>query len=129
MERSDRILAITLTLLFLSIMPAAAYTYNREATAAYVYDNALKDVPNSAYFQALGGDCTNFASYCLQAGGWKQIIDLSAGFNVYKSDQSWYSIFIPRQVAPVIAGEVHNLFIISSRQIIKEQLLFPWYIH
>lgn len=92
MKRSDRILAITLMLLFLSIMPVAAYSYNRNAAAAYAYNNALKDVPNSAYFQALGGDCTNFASYCLQAGGWKQVIDLNAGINVYKSDQSWYSI-------------------------------------
>lgn len=92
MKRKYEILATILLLLCFSITPSSAYTYNWKAAAAYAYNNALKNVPNSAYFQSNGGDCTNFASYCLLAGGWKQRIDLTAGINVYKSDKSWYSI-------------------------------------
>ncbi|MDD3191001.1 MAG: amidase domain-containing protein [Candidatus Pacebacteria bacterium] len=85
-------LTVLLALLLCSISSvASAYTYNREAAATYAYNNALKDVPNSAYFQNAGGDCTNFASHCLKAGGWVYSVDKYVPtYKAYKSDLSWY---------------------------------------
>jgi hypothetical protein len=47
-----------------------AYTYNRINAANYAY--RYWSSPNSAYcdFSSGGGDCTNFVSQCLSAGGW-----------------------------------------------------------
>jgi len=86
------ILAAALILLIgFSISPASAYSYNREAAAAYAYNNALIDVPNSAFFQNAGGDCANFASHCLKAGGWVYSVDKYVPtYSAYKSDLSWF---------------------------------------
>jgi len=43
--------------------------YNRKAAVAYAREWALKRNPAYLDFQALGGDCTNFASQVLYAGG------------------------------------------------------------
>lgn len=42
--------------------------YNREAAAAYAEKWALGRNPAYYDFEAIGGDCTNFASQCLYAG-------------------------------------------------------------
>lgn len=82
---------VLLVLLCFGVLPAAAYTYDREAAATYAYNNALIDVPNSAYFQNAGGDCTNFASHCLKAGGWVHSVDKYVPtYSAYKSDLSWF---------------------------------------
>lgn len=43
--------------------------YNRRAAAAYAHRWAYFRNPNFLDFSDLGGDCTNFASQCLLAGG------------------------------------------------------------
>ena len=45
------------------------HAYNREAAKNYAYKYVL--TPNSNYenFEAIGGNCTNFTSQCLNAGG------------------------------------------------------------
>lgn len=43
--------------------------YNRQAAAAYAEKWALSRNPVYFNFDTLGGDCTNFASQCLRAGG------------------------------------------------------------
>lgn len=43
--------------------------YNRSAAAAYATQWALGRNPQYANFENLGGDCTNFISQCLYAGG------------------------------------------------------------
>ena len=43
-------------------------SYNREATVAYARRWALDRNPVYYDFEAIGGDCTNFASQCIYAG-------------------------------------------------------------
>lgn len=43
--------------------------YDREKAVAYATAWALKRNPRYADFAAMGGDCSNFASQCLYAGG------------------------------------------------------------
>lgn len=43
--------------------------YNREAAVAYARKWALKRNPAYYDFEKIGGDCTNFASQCIYAGG------------------------------------------------------------
>jgi len=55
--------------------------YNREKAVAYAHKWALKRNPRYMDFHGIGGDCTNFISQCLQAGG--------APMN-YKKTFGWY---------------------------------------
>lgn len=50
-------------------MPLAVKSYNRRAAAAYANRWAYFRNPEFYDFSKLGGDCTNFASQCLLAGG------------------------------------------------------------
>ncbi|MCI8589874.1 MAG: amidase domain-containing protein [Clostridiales bacterium] len=43
--------------------------YNREAAVAYAHEWAYKRNPRYLNFTGIGGDCTNFVSQCLLAGG------------------------------------------------------------
>lgn len=43
--------------------------YNREAAVAYAHQWAYSRNPRYLNFQGIGGDCTNFVSQCLYAGG------------------------------------------------------------
>ena len=43
--------------------------YDREAAVAYAHQWAMKRNPQYADFEKMGGDCTNFASQVLFAGG------------------------------------------------------------
>jgi len=43
--------------------------YNRNAAVAYARKWAMSRNPNYYNFDKLGGDCTNFASQCIYAGG------------------------------------------------------------
>lgn len=57
-----------------SIGTASAYTYNRNAAVDFAKANYQNyNLPGSSYFKNNGGDCTNFISQCLKAGGWRQI--------------------------------------------------------
>ena len=64
--------------------PVAAYTYDRNAAADYAYNNAYNDVPGSWRFEYSGGDCANFVSHSLKAGGWREI------GGSYTSDDAWF---------------------------------------
>jgi len=55
--------------------------YNREKAVAYAHNWAYKRNPKYYNFDALGGDCTNFASQVLYSGG-KEMN--------YKSLYGWY---------------------------------------
>lgn len=50
-------------------MPLANIIYNRRAAVAYANRWAYFRNPNFLDFSNLGGDCTNFASQCMLAGG------------------------------------------------------------
>ncbi len=43
--------------------------YNREDAVAYAHKWALSRNPQYMSFSGIGGDCTNFVSQCLHAGG------------------------------------------------------------
>ncbi len=43
--------------------------YNRSAAITYAHEWAYKRNPNYFDFSGIGGDCTNFVSQCLLAGG------------------------------------------------------------
>ena len=55
--------------------------YNRQAAVAYAEKWALSRNPAYLNFDTFGGDCTNFASQCLRAGG--------CPMN-YTKDTGWY---------------------------------------
>ncbi|MDF1498258.1 MAG: amidase domain-containing protein [Patescibacteria group bacterium] len=68
---------VVLVMLVLAIIAsstgiASAYIYNRQTTVNYAIANGEKNVPGSWYFNTGGGDCTNFVSHSLKAGGWTQ---------------------------------------------------------
>lgn len=57
--------------------------YDRQAAVNYARKWALKRNPNFYDFEAIGGDCTNFASQCILAG---------AGIMNYTPVTGWYYI-------------------------------------
>jgi len=57
--------------------------YDREAAVAYARQWALSRNPQYYNYDPLGGDCTNFASQCILAGG---------GVMNYKPTFGWYYI-------------------------------------
>jgi hypothetical protein len=75
---------LTIAILLAAIalaMPAEAYTYDRLKAVEYAKANWNKNVPGSWYFNTFGGgDCTNFVSHALKAGGWSQ----------RKTGMTWY---------------------------------------
>lgn len=81
-------------------------TYNREAALNYAIKWALGRNPNFYDYSQLGGDCTNFASQVLLAGG--------AGMN-YQPTLGWYYID-PNRKSPSWTGVdfLYN-FLISNR--------------
>lgn len=83
----NKILRILLAVAIFGIMTTAveAGSYNRNTAASYAYNNALNDVPWSSWYRANGGDCTNFVSNALQAGGWTE-----TGKYFYTSNYAWY---------------------------------------
>ena len=56
-------------------------TYNRVAAVAYAHKWAFSRNPAFYNFDAVGGDCTNFASQCIYAG---------CGVMNYTPDIGWY---------------------------------------
>lgn len=69
--------------------------YNREGAVAYAKKWALGKNPNYFHFGGIGGDCTNFISQCLLAGGGNMNFDKYYGwFYVDKDNRSpsWTSV-------------------------------------
>lgn len=50
-------------------MEESALVYNREKAVAYAHKWAYSRNPAYLDFEGIGGDCTNFTSQCLYAGG------------------------------------------------------------
>lgn len=59
--------------------------YNREAAVAYAHRWAYHRNPDFYNFDALGGDCTNFASQCLYAGS--GVMNYTPTFGWYYNSQ------------------------------------------
>ncbi|MBQ7880272.1 MAG: amidase domain-containing protein [Clostridia bacterium] len=69
--------------------------YNREKAVEYAKKYALKYNPAYFHFDGIGGDCTNFISQCLLAGGGKMNYDKYYGwFYIDKNNRSpsWSSV-------------------------------------
>lgn len=69
--------------------------YDRAAAVAYARKWALGKNPNYYYFGGIGGDCTNFVSQCLLAGGGIMNFDYVNGwFYISQADRSpsWTSV-------------------------------------
>lgn len=68
-----------------TVTTATAYTYDRNAAADYAYNNAFNGVPGSWRFEVEDrGDCANFVSNSLKAGGWREI------GGSYTSNDAWF---------------------------------------
>lgn len=70
--------------------------YNREAAVLYAHEWAYGRNPRFYDYENLGGDCTNFASQCLYAGG---------GVMNYTPELGWYYIDA-NQKAPAWTGVI-----------------------
>lgn len=83
--------------------------YNREAAVLYAHKWAYGRNPQFYDYENLGGDCTNFASQCLLAGG---------GIMNYTPDFGWYYIDANRK-APAWTGVVYlyNFLTRSNRSV------------
>lgn len=69
--------------------------YNRELAVEYAQKYALEYNPNYFHFDGIGGDCTNFISQCLFAGGGKMNYDKYYGWFYFNKDNrapSWTSV-------------------------------------
>lgn len=69
--------------------------YNRELAIEYARKWALGKNPNYFHFEGIGGDCTNFISQCLLAGGGKMNYDKYYGWFYISKDNrspSWTSV-------------------------------------
>lgn len=64
--------------------------YDREAAVAYAHRWAMGRNPAYLDFHGIGGDCTNFISQCLKAGGSPQN---------YTKDTGWYYISASNRAA------------------------------
>ena len=69
--------------------------YNRKLAVEYARKWALDKNPNYFHFEGIGGDCTNFISQCLLAGGGKMNYDKYYGWFYINKDNrspSWTSV-------------------------------------
>ncbi len=69
--------------------------YNREAAVAYALEWAYTYNPEFYNFNDIGGDCTNFASQCLLAGGSMMNFDYPRGWyyvDVNNRSPSWTGV-------------------------------------
>lgn len=69
--------------------------YNRILAVEYAKKWALSKNPNYFHFEGIGGDCTNFISQCLLAGGGKMNFDKYYGWFYVNQDNrspSWSSV-------------------------------------
>ena len=86
-------------------MPIILQPYDRSAAAAYAHRWAYSRNPRFYDYEMLGGDCTNFASQCLYAGG---------GIMNFTPELGWYYIDA-NQKAPAWTG-VEYLYRFLTRE-------------
>ncbi|MBQ2981399.1 MAG: amidase domain-containing protein [Lachnospiraceae bacterium] len=90
-----RLLSLMLIFAFILETPANVMAaYDREAAVQYAKKHAAKNTNNKEYDYYKDGDCTNFVSQCLYAGGIRNqtsisYSDLKYGVNDEKSN--WYN--------------------------------------
>lgn len=68
--------------------------YDRKKAVEYAHIWALSRNPDFYDFSKLGGDCTNFVSQCLYAGGGSMIFEADGWFYLSSHDRSpsWASV-------------------------------------
>ena len=110
--------------------------YDRVKAADYAQKFALKPNPQYYYFGGIGGDCTNFISQCLLAGGGVMNYDYINGwFYISQNDRSpsWTSVsylqkYLLRKentVGPLASiGEIQNLQVGDLIQLQQNQMYF-----
>lgn len=82
-------------------------TYDRQAAVTYAHQWAHDRNPRYANFDEMGGDCTNFASQCLLAGG--------APMN-YTPTLGWYYVSLGRRAPAWTGVEFLYRFLTSGRR-------------
>ena len=83
-------------------------TYNRQLAVGYAKQWALSHNPNFYHFGGIGGDCTNFVSQCLLAGG--------AVMN-YDKTNGWFYVNINNRSASWTGVEFFERFLTKNRHI------------
>lgn len=91
--------------------------YNRQNAANYAQKWALSANPNYYHFGGIGGDCTNFISQCLLAGGAKMNYHPISGWfyeSSHNRSASWTSVeyllkFLLSNVSPGILAHTETL--------------------
>lgn len=83
--------------------------YNRLNAVRYAKQYALSPNPRFYHFKDLGGDCTNFISQCLLAGGCAMIYDKAKGWfynSISDRSYSWTGVAFLQQflLSPTVGG-------------------------
>lgn len=83
--------------------------YNRLDAVSYAQKWALSKNPQFYHFGGIGGDCTNFISQCLLAGGGKMIYSVDGWFYSSKDSRSpsWTSV---ESLASFLMNDSQGLF-------------------
>ena len=82
--------------------------YNRTEAVDYAQKWALESNPNFYHFSEIGGDCTNFISQCLLAGG---------GVMNYDTYYGWFYINPNNRSPSWTSVEYLNKFLLSKNRI------------
>lgn len=82
--------------------------YNRERAVDYAHEWAYGRNPAYLSFNGIGGDCTNFISQCIHAGG--------AQMN-YTKDTGWYYISSTDRAAAWTGVEYLYRFLINNKSV------------
>lgn len=79
--------------------------YDRNRAVAYAHQWALTRNPSYYNFDGIGGDCTNFISQCIYAGG---------GVMNYTKDTGWYYISLQNRAAAWTGVEYLHRFLVRN---------------
>ena len=90
--------------------------YNREKAVAYAREWALNRNPKFYNFDGIGGDCTNFVSQCLYAGG---------GVMNFTRDVGWYYKSANNRAAAWTGVEYLHRFLTTNKGVGPYGTKFP----
>lgn len=101
--------------------------YNRLEAVKYAQKWALGANPKFYHFEGIGGDCTNFISQCLLAGGGAMVYNKANGWYYISSENrspSWTSVeslasFLLRQTDKGIVGRKSDLSSLREGDLIQ----------
>lgn len=100
--------------------------YDRQKAVAYAQKYAFNPNPDYYFFDEIGGDCTNFVSQCLHAGGFKMIYNLLSGWfyaNLNYRSPSWSGVKPFREFL-LFGGSYPNGEIVDISQIEEGDVVF-----